>query len=444
MSADAHELRAWCDPIDGSPGDYDALIDQLGGCETVLIGEASHGTHDFYHERARITRRLIDECGFDAVAIEGDWPDAWRVHEYVNGVGADHDAVESLGGFERFPSWMWRNADVLDFIGWLREHNEGVLQQQRVELFGLDLYSLYSSMTAVIDYLQAVDPEAARRAELRYDCLDGQQGDPHQYATEVDLGLRPSCEREVLAQLLDLRQVTARNASSLTMHSPLRDSLLFARQNAVVVRNAERYYRTMFWGSTASWNLRDSHMFETLSTLQRHIALQRDRNARIVVWAHNSHVGDARATEMGRRGQSTLGELVRQVQGTACALIGLTTWHGTVSAARDWDLPVERRRLLPALAGSYEDLLHGVGLDRFVILPDGMRACAALAHPELQRAVGVIYRPETERNSHYFHAVLKHQFDALVHIDETRAVEPLEIFAPTPDDEFAETYPFET
>lgn len=258
---------------------------------------------------------------------------------------------------------------------------------------------------------------------------------------QVALGLRPSCERDVLAQLLELRQ----SAAAMSAQGKLApDALFFARQNAVVVRNAERYYRTMFAGGVDSWNLRDRHMLETLAALQTHLRQQRRRAPRIVVWAHNSHVGDARATEMGRRGQWTLGQLVRQEQAERCALVGMTTYHGTVSAARDWGAPVERRHVLPALPGSWEELFHRVAEDRFVLLPDAMHRIEMLQRPLLERAIGVIYRPETERESHYFHATLARQFDALIHIDETRAVEPLERIAPMPTDELAETFPYET
>lgn len=442
MLDDARHVRIRCTPVDGSADDYDELVMHLATCKTVLIGEASHGAHEFYRERARLTQRLIAEHGFDAIAVEGDWPDTWRINEFVTGRDSNEDAVEALGGFERFPSWMWRNADVLDFVGWLHDYNQSQPRNRRVGFYGLDLYSLHSSMKCVIDFLDQTDPAAAERARVRYECLDGHLPDPQEYARQVALGLRPSCERDVLAQLLELRQSAAATASA---HSGLsQDALFFARQNAVVVRNAERYYRTMFAGNVDSWNLRDRHMLETLVALQTHLQRQRLRAPRMIVWAHNSHVGDARATEMGRRGQWTLGQLVRQEQAEQCALVGMTTYHGTVSAARDWGAPVERRLVLPALPGSCEELFHRVAEDRFVLLPEVMHSLEVLQKPLLERAIGVIYRPETERDSHYFHAILARQFDALIHIDETRAVEPLERFAPMPIDELAETFPHET
>jgi len=418
VAAEAHSLH-------GTPDDFDPLLARIGNARVVLLGEASHGTHDFYRVRAEITKRLIREKGFRAVAVEADWPDAYRVNRYVRGHSRDHDAVEALGGFVRFPQWMWRNADVLDFVGWLREHNEGIAgDTARVGFYGLDLYSLHTSIAAVLDYLRVVDPEAAGRAARRYGCFDHFGTEPQAYGYATTLGLEPSCEREVIGQLVELRAAAAEYARRDGRLAP--DDLFFAERNAQVVATAERYYRTMFLSNVESWNLRDRHMADTLVALSHFLELQ-NVAPRIVVWAHNSHQGDARATEIGRRGELTLGQLARERFGEEAVLVGFTTYEGTVTAASDWDAYVERKTVRPGLPGSYEALFHETGVPNFYLdLRGPGEAVRLLTQPRLERAIGVIYRPETERLSHYFEAVMPRQFDAVFHYDHTRAVEPLE------------------
>jgi erythromycin esterase-like protein len=416
---------------------YAELLERAGRSRFVLIGEASHGTHEFYRERAEITRRLIEEQGFCAVAVEADWPDALRVSRYVSGRSDDADAVDALAGFERFPTWMWRNADVLDFVGWLRDFNEARPAARRVGFYGLDLYSLQSSIEAVVRYLDAVDPAAAQRARRHYGCFD-HVADPTEYGYAVGLGLRQSCREDVTHELLALR----RHAETyLRLDGAVaEDEYFFAEQNARVAKDAEEYYRTMLDQRVSSWNLRDRHMFETLEQLADHLAQHRE-SKKIVVWAHNSHIGDATATEMSRRGELTIGELTRRSYGAQSALIGFTTFAGTVSAASDWGAPVERKVVRPALAGSYEHLFHELGIDRFALTFEEPELREACRGPLLERAIGVIYRPETERRSHYFWAELPKQFDAVIHVDHTRAVEPLERSALWETGEVAETYP---
>jgi len=405
----------------------------------VLIGEASHGTHEFYRIRAAITKELIRAKGFVAVAVEADWPDAYRVNRYVRGEGSDLDAEQSLAGFRRFPQWMWRNADVLDFVGWLRAHNESVPDERRAGFYGLDLYSLHSSMEAVISYLRKVDPRAAERAALRYGCFDRFGEDPQRYGYSTTIGLSPSCETEVVAQLIELR-ASAMEYATRDGRIAIED-LFFAEQNARLVTNAERYYRTMFGSRVSSWNLRDQHMAETLEHLDLFLARE-GAASRIVVWAHNSHLGDARATEMGDDGELNLGQLVREHHESEAVLVGFSTYSGTVTASSDWDEPAQRKTVRPALPGSYEDVLHKTEVGNFYLdlgIPND--ATAGLAIPRLQRAIGVIYRPETERMSHYFQARLPDQFDVLFHFDQTRAVEPLERTSRWLPDELPETYP---
>jgi erythromycin esterase-like protein len=435
VRGEAYPLRA--DEIT----DYDPLIDYIGDSRFVLIGEASHGTHEFYRERAQITKRLIEEKYFDAVAVEADFPDAYRINQYVRGESADEDAVDALAGFKRFPQWMWRNADILDFTGWLRTYNDDLPQSApRVGFYGLDLYSLHASMDAVIHYLDKIDPEGAARARERYACFDHFGEDTQLYGYSTAFGISEPCEREVISQLVEFQQRSAELARKDGRVA--RDDFFFAEQNARLVKNAEQYYRTMYKSDVSSWNLRDAHMSETLDAVERHLSAINGRRAKIVVWEHNSHLGDARETEMGRRGEWNVGQLTRQKYGNAAHLIGFTTDHGTVTAASNWGEPAERKRVRPALSGSVENLFHATGLERFLLLmKDHSFAEAALREPLLERAIGVIYRPETERQSHYFRARVSKQFDAVIHIDETRAVEPLERTAGWEEGEAPETFP---
>jgi len=423
----------------GARADYDGLIDLVGDRRFVLIGEASHGTHDFYAERARITHRLIDECGFNAVAVEADWPDAYRVNRYVMGLSHDEDAERALTDFQRFPAWMWRNRDVLTFVEGLRARNEAHLHPAtKVRFYGLDLYSLRASMEAVVGYLDRVDPEEARRARQRYSCFDHVAGEGQAYGYALAFAGAIPCENEVVAQLIQLR----RRADAYLRRDGwiADDEFFFAEQNARLVRNAEEYYQQMYRAETSSWNLRDRHMAGTLDALIEHLDAQLPR-AKVVVWEHNSHVGDARATEMGARGELTVGQLARQRYGSECVLIGFTTYGGTVTAASDWGGPAERKRVRVAAPDSHEAVLHGSGEQRFWLDTAQPGVRERLAVPRLERAIGVIYRPETERASHYFHAHLSQQFDAVIHLDHTRAVEPLERTSFWDEGEPPETFP---
>ncbi|MGV1049905.1 MAG: erythromycin esterase family protein [Solirubrobacterales bacterium] len=424
-------------PLSGADEDYDGLFELIGEVGIVLLGEASHGTHEFYRERVRITRRLIEEHGFRGVAVEADWPDAYRVNRYLHGAPDDGDAEEALRGFRRFPTWMWRNAEVLDFVGWLRARNERTGFERPASFFGLDLYSLGSSVAEVISYLERVDPAAAGRARERYACFEPFGGE-QAYGRAATLGIGESCRQGVVAQLTELQRLGG--AYLRRDGIAAEDEQFYAEQNARLVANAEEYYRAMFGDPASSWNLRDRHMTETLDRLVHHLGRHGER-PRLVVWEHNSHIGDARMTEMSRRGELNVGQLARERWPGSTALVGFTTYSGTVTAASAWDAPAERKRVRPALPDSYEALFHGLGEPRFVLDLVGGDAARALAEPRLERAIGVIYRPETERQSHYFLAQLAGQFDAVVHIDETRAVEPLERSAAWQAGEPPETYP---
>lgn len=433
-------LRSQAHELTGDRRDYDALLALVGDARIVLLGEASHGTHEFYRERVRITQRLIAELGFTAVAIEGDWPDAYRVNRYIRGIGTDIDAEQALGGFARFPTWMWRNADVLDFVGWLRAYNAGRHHTARkVGFYGLDLYSMGASMEAVIAYLDEHDPRAATRARARYECLQPYAKDSASYGQAMLLGAGEPCRRRVIEQLVELRRRAGDYLSTDSLAAE--DEQFFAEQNAAIVADAEEYYRTMFSERAGSWNQRDRHMADSLDHLLAHLD-RHGGSARVVVWAHNSHVGDARASEMSQRGELNLGQLLRERHGRDVIAVGFTTYTGTVTAASHWGAPAERKRVRPGLPESCEALLHAVHVPGFLLCPlDAGAAGRVLGDPRLHRAIGVIYRPQSERQSHWFAASLPHQYDALVHIDRTRAVEPLERTGLWELSEPPETYP---
>jgi erythromycin esterase-like protein len=424
----------------GAPGDFDSLLDLIGDARFVLIGEASHGTHEFYRIRAQISKVLIAQHGFNAVAVEADWPDAYRVNRFVRGASKDSDSVEALSGFQRFPQWMWRNADVLDFVGWLREHNDQQISDDRkCGFYGLDLYSLHASIEAVLAYLDKLDPEAAKRARHYYSCFEHFGKDITTYGYAAAFRMAPSCEDAVVKNLVELRH---KAMDYLQRDGQVAaDAYFCAEQNALVVRNAEEYYRNMFRREVSSWNLRDTHMMESLVRLATHLSNGRPP-AKIIVWAHNSHLGDARATQMGERGELNLGQLVREHFGTAAVSIGFTTYDGTVTAASDWDGPAERKNVRPGHPDSFEALFHDVDVPNFFLnLRDDVDLASHLRVQRLERAIGVIYRPETELISHYFHARLPDQFHAILHYDHTRAVEPLERTAEWEMGEVEETFP---
>jgi erythromycin esterase-like protein len=435
----AAAIREAARPVTGEAKDYDPLLELIGDARVVLLGEASHGTHEFYRERALITRRLIEEKGFLAVAVEADWPDAYRVNRWVRGISDDRTALHALGDFQRFPRWMWRNWDVLAFIEWLHRHNQSHRPEQRVGFYGLDLYSLFRSMEAVIGFLEQVDPEAARRARYRYSCFEDFGEDAQAYGYAAEFALDRSCEDQAVQQLLDLQ----RHAAELAQYDGRipEDEVFYAEQNARLVKNAEEYYRTMFRGRISSWNLRDRHMAETLEALIAHFE-RKGGLSKVVVWEHNSHIGDARATTMGDAGELNVGQLARERFGDESVLVGFSTYTGTVTAASDWDAPAERKRVRPGTPESWEALFHGVGLANFLLPMRGhAHLIEALNQIRLERAIGVIYRPDTERLSHYFEARLPRQFDAVIHLDETRAVEPLDRTAGWDMGEPPETYP---
>jgi len=381
----ADAVRQVAHRLTGAAADYDSLMDWVGDAQFVLLGEASHGTHEFYEQRAEITKRLIQEKGFTAVAVEADWPDVYRVNRYVRGSSNDTNAVEALSGFQRFPTWMWRNTVVVNFVNWLRQYNDALPQSAiKTDFYGLDLYSLYNSIEAVLNYLDTIDSEAAKRARYRYSCFEHFGEDSQSYGYATSFGLSKSCEDEVVSQMLELQRRAA-EYSQRDGRVP-EDEFFYAEQNARTVKNAEEYYRSMFRGRVPSWNLRDRHMAETLEQLVAHLDQQVGRT-KVVVWEHNSHLGDARATDMGDAGELNVGQLIRERYDRDAILVGFSTYSGTVTAASDWGGPAECKRVCPGLLGSYEALFHSTGLPQLLLnLREDNLAVTGLREPRLERS----------------------------------------------------------
>ena len=432
------EIQQAARPLTGSFEDFEPLLERIGDARVVLLGESTHGTHEFYKARAEITKRLIEEKGFSIVAWEADWPDALRLNRYIRGSSPDRTAVDALGSFSRFPIWMWRNQDIVELVSWLRQHN-ATTKGPKAGIYGLDLYSLHSSIDAVIAYLQKVQPEAAEEARKRYSCFEYFGDDPQSYGMSASQDRSMSCEEEVVQQLLELQR---RGDEFLQRDGKIaEDELFYAEQNALVAKNAEMYYRAMYRGRPNTWNLRDTHMVDTLGNLMSHLERQGEE-AKAVVWAHNSHLGDARQTEMTRRGELNVGQLVRERYGGDAVLVGFTTYSGTVTAASSWGGVTERKRVRPSLEGSCEKLFHASGAGDFMLIFGHHPELAqSLNKPLLERAIGVIYLPETERYSHYFSARVSEQFDVILHYDQTRAVHPLDRSSEWNAGELPETYP---
>ncbi|KTC66321.1 erythromycin esterase (plasmid) [Legionella adelaidensis] len=404
---------------------YKSIIRQIGDCSIVLIGEATHGTEEFYQIRMEISEILIKKHGFMAIAIEGDWPDAYQVHRYLQGNSPINNATEVLNVFKRFPSWMWRNLSMVAFLQKLRTFNDSLPPQEKIGFYGLDLYSLNTSMEAVIEFLRKKDPVAAQRAINRYSCFDHVKVDPQLYGYLSALKPKKSCLDEVVTQLLEMQHHAFKYIKADGLRAE--DEYFFATQNARLVKNAENYYRNLLEDHITTWNIRDTHMAETVNVIADHLQKRRNQPAKLIVWAHNSHVGDARATEMGQKGEVNLGQLLRETHDKNVYTLGFSTYQGTVTAANNWGEPPQQKRILPGSPGSYELLFHNACHQNFVLhLNQNAKLEKFLNVPHLQRAIGVIYRPETERFSHYFLTHLPLQFDSLIHIDTTNFLKPVD------------------
>jgi erythromycin esterase-like protein len=410
-------------PLKGEGSDYDPLMRMIGDSRIVLLGDATHGTHEFYRERARITERLIREKGFDAVAVEGDWQDADRVNRYVRGLGDDPSAERALAEFHDFPGWVWANTDMRDLIEWLRRENASRPATARAGFYGLDLYGVVDSADDVVRALERLDPGAARNARRRYGCFSRYRADFASYGRDTAAHPGRSCERQTVDELQEMRRWTAARLPGADVSQ--REELLTLVENARVVRNGEAYYRVLSGSNVSAWNLRDRHMATTLDDLTNHLRAQ-GRPAKIVVWAHSSHLGDASSTQRADFGELNLGQLVRQRFGGAAVLVGFTTYTGEVEAASVWGEKGQLKEVRPALRGSYTALFHEAGIGDALLLMRGNGELArALGDPRPERAIGVLYHPQEERRYHYVKTRLSQQFDAVVYFDQTRAVERL-------------------
>ena len=396
--------------------DLDPLLDMIGDSRYVLIGEASHGTSDYYLWRARLSQRLIQEKGFSFIAVEGDWPDCYRVNRYVKHYdNAGTSAYDVLQAFHRWPTWMWANWEVAAFTEWLRQHNQNRPPEERVGFYGLDVYSLWESLGEVVEYLQKFDPEAVETAKRAFDCFEPYGEDVQRYAWATAM-IPTNCETEVIETLMELRRRTPTYPSD-------HEASFDAEQNALVMVNGEQYYRTMVLSDNSSWNVRDHHMAETLERLMAH----HGDNAKAIVWEHNTHIGDARATDMASAGMVNVGQLVRErQQAEGVVLVGFGSHHGSVVASDSWGAPMERMPVPPARLDSWEGMLHSASaVDRILLLRDD----PADEYRELRghRAIGVVYHPDRERYGNYVPTILAQRYDAFIYLDETQALHPLHI-----------------
>lgn len=433
-------IRRHLHPLAGASDDPDGLMEMIGDANLVFLGGATHGTREFHRQRARITRRLITRMGFNAVVVEAGWPDACRANRFVRVESGTMSGADALSGFKRFPSWMWRNTEVFDFLRWLGKHNESVWpDKHQAGFYGMDLFSLHQSMNEVIAYLDRTDPKEAAKARNLFSCTDRFGRDPQNYGLLAGAGVSDHCRAAVIRHLTRLRTKEAARLANEARSAA--DADFTAGQNARIVENTESFYRKMFRSYASSWNLREEHMMEMLAGLIAHLESTNGR-AKIAVWAHNSHVGDARATGMSWHGETSLGQLARERFPGQCRLIGFTTYAGTVTAASGWRTPAECKPVEPALEGSYEKLFHLTGTPGFWLdLRPGSPAGEALAKPRLERAIGIVYQQVGGHRSPYFEASLSGQFDAVIHLDITHAVEPLERTAARPVTAVVKTHP---
>jgi erythromycin esterase len=410
--------------------DLDPLLARIGDARVVLLGEASHGTSEYYTWRHRISRRLIEEKGFHFIAVEGDWPDCYLVNRWIKGVDGGGSVGDMLHAFERWPTWMWANREVAELAEWLRQHNAALPEESRIGFYGLDVYSLWDSMDVVTRYLEKVDPEAAARARRAYGCFDPYEEDVQDYAMATAL-VPTSCEEEVVRTLIDLR------SKGPDYHDQGREAFFNAEQNALVARNAERYYRAMIRGGAQSWNVRDTHMIETLERLLQH----HGPDSKAIVWEHNTHVGDARATDMARVGMVNVGSLARERWGGEVVIAGFSSHRGSVIAGSEWGAPMQRMRVPEAREGSWEHLFHEAGAEDRLLMTDEIDDVPGALDPRGHRAIGVVYHPQREARGNYVPSVLPFRYDAMLYIDHSHALHPLKMPGTMPEHEPPETFP---
>jgi erythromycin esterase-like protein len=424
------EIRSLAQPLRAA-ADLDRLVDAIGDSRYVLLGEASHGTSEFYTWRAEISKRLITEKGFSFIAVEGDWPDCYSVNRYVKGLSAE-SAESVLHAFSRWPTWMWANREIVALAEWMHDHNVTLPADKQAGFYGLDVYSLWESMHAVLDYLERIDPQRARNARRAYACFEPYEDDAQEYARATVL-VPTSCEAEAVSILSALRR------KAPEFRDDGRDAYFNAEQNALVARNAELYYRTMVRGGATSWNVRDNHMVETLNRLMEH----HGRNAKAIVWEHNTHIGDARFTDMARSGMVNVGQLVRQEhEREGVVLVGFGSYRGSVIAGQEWGAPMERMTVPDAREGSYEHAMKsaGIGDSLFIFPKGGADEASELREPRGHRAIGVVYDPRTEHWGNYVPTILPGRYDAFIYLEQTKALDPLHMRVRY-DGEVPETFP---
>jgi erythromycin esterase len=428
LIADCREIAR---PLQG-PNDLDPLLEQIGDARYVLMGEATHGTSDYYMWRYRLSQRLIQEKGFSFIAVEGDWPDCYRVNRYIKQYpDSGASAREILQAYDRWPTWMWANEEVILLTEWLRQHNEPLPAERKVGFYGLDVYSLWDSMEAVIAYLDRVDPEAAERARDNYGCFDPYGGEAQDYAWAT-MFVPTSCEEETISILRELRD----KKQEYDGDGP--ESTFNAEQNALVVKNAETYYRTMVRGGSESWNVRDHHMVETLERLMQF----HGPDTKAIIWEHNTHIGDARFTDMKSDGMVNVGQLVRERHGgEGVYLVGFGSYTGTVIAGSAWGATMMPMAVPPAREGSWEDVLHTAKPENQLLLLSEFGDRREALAPRGHRAIGVVYNPLQERYGNYVPSVLPRRYDAFLYIDTSHALRPLHIEA-RPDHDLPDTYPW--
>lgn len=439
-------LESFIHPIEGNKTDYDALLDCIADARVVLLGEATHGTHEFYAARAEITKRLIKEKNFTVIGIEGDWPDTYRVNRYVHHKGADKSAEDALADYKRFPAWMWRNREFVSFIEWLRIHNQSMFEANNmVDVFGLDVYSLHRSIEVVIEELRKIDPKMAQEAEQKYACFDAYQ-DPQEYGYIASLFLNKTCHNQVMEQYIALKNKEIAFFKDENLNPE--EEKFYIEQNALVIKNAEEYYRSLFGQApSVSWNIRDRHMMQTVTAIETFKKETTGKEAKMVIWAHNSHIGDARGTQMASYGEINIGQLAKEQYGPDAVSVGFSTYTGTVSAASAWGADVEKKYVRSALDESIESFFHLSTQDAFYIVLDEDPAIYEFFDTKdyLQRAIGVVYLPQTERQSHYFLAEITRQYDVVIHFDVSHAVEPLDKSTEwEKGEDVPETFPFGT
>lgn len=415
-----------------SKADLQPLFDRIGDARIVMLGEASHGTHEYYTWRAHISKRLIEEKGFSFIAVEGDWPDCYLLNRFIKGYDTEHKSVrEVLEEFNRWPTWMWANWEIVALANWLRDHNTRLAADKRVGFYGLDVYSLWESMESIMKYLKKTDPSALKVAEKAYQCFEPYKENEGQAYARASKFVPDLCQTEVVSLLKEIRQ-------KLPTYNSDYENVFNAEQNALIAVNAERYYRAMIEGGPHSWNVRDRHMADTLERLLKF----HGENSKVIVWEHNTHIGDARATDMLDDGMFNIGELARvEHHDKGVVLVGFGSYEGTVIAAREWEARMQKMNLPPAQKGSWEYLLRKAGKeDKLLLLDDFTNNNTLMQNYIGHRAVGVVYNPKFERNGNYVPTILPVRYDAFIYLDETKALLPLHI---KPDGhQTPETYPF--